>query len=56
MGTLANSKDPGEMLQDVAFYQGLHCSLFGNPNNMYNEPSKVLGIKSEGRALQYTKG
>ena len=25
MVTLANSKDPDEMLHDAAFHQGLHC-------------------------------
>ena len=27
MRSLANSKDPDEMLHSVAFHQGLHCLL-----------------------------
>ena len=27
MGTLANSEDPDEMRQNVAFHLGLHCLL-----------------------------
>ena len=27
MGTFANSEDPDEMPQNVAFHQGLHCLL-----------------------------
>ena len=27
MGTLANSEDPDQMLQNVAFKQDLHCFL-----------------------------
>ena len=27
MGAFTNSKDPDEMLHDVAFHKGLHCLL-----------------------------
>ena len=30
MGTLANSEDPDEILQNAAFHQGLHCLLREN--------------------------
>ena len=29
---LANSEDPDEMLQNMAFHQGLHCLLRQNPS------------------------
>ena len=30
MGTFANSEDPDEMPDNVAFHQGLHCLLTQN--------------------------
>ena len=33
MGAFANSEDPDEMLQNVAFYQGLHCMLRQNQSS-----------------------
>ena len=42
MGNFANSEDPDEMQQNVAFHQGLHClpskSIFIERNTILFEP------------------
>ena len=33
--TLANSEYPGEMLHNMAFHQGLYCTIFREKNQFY---------------------
>ena len=44
MGTLANSEDPDEMLQNAAFHQGLHYLLRYKHN--FQEVKQIIIRKS----------